>query len=237
MKGWAMVAIVAGLAASASAEIRHTVVDHDTMWDLASHYYSDNFKWRRISEANPPPKVHDPHWIYPGQILMIPDLEGPAEETAPAEPAAEPEPEPQAPPPPPVEFHADKDKTAEVLPAEALSRDIPEGLVAQPPSNYRFKVAPKWKPDGTVEGLGGNEVMAAEGDLIDLKLDAKSKAGERFTVYRAAGPSELDDPKASYVVKIGLVSIKRPMGGKTYRAEVLKSNDALQIGDLVQRGE
>jgi bifunctional DNA-binding transcriptional regulator/antitoxin component of YhaV-PrlF toxin-antitoxin module len=53
----------------------HTVVDHDTLWDLAQRYYSNPFEWRVIWNANRD-VVEDPNWIYPDEVIVIPGLPG-----------------------------------------------------------------------------------------------------------------------------------------------------------------
>lgn len=224
---------------------RHKVVLKDCMWDLAKHYYGDHFKWRKIAAANPPPDVNDPHWIYPDQILIIPDLEEPEPEAPPAPveaaktPAVEPPPAPEPPPAEakPVRFVADEASGAVTVP-ESLSTRFPEGLIAMPPSNYRMKALGSWVPDGEVAGFSGTEIMAAEGDFIDLTVSGKAAGGDRFTVFRRAAPTEADvDKTATYVVKIGLVQVRKPLPGGRFRAVILKSNDAVQVGDLLVRGE
>lgn len=53
----------------------HEVVTGNTLWDLAARFYGDPYQWPVIYEANED-RIVDPHWIYPGQILTIPGLEG-----------------------------------------------------------------------------------------------------------------------------------------------------------------
>lgn len=51
----------------------HIVKKGDTLWDLAGYYYDNPFIWRNIYNANLD-KIDDPHWIYPGQEFIIPDI-------------------------------------------------------------------------------------------------------------------------------------------------------------------
>jgi hypothetical protein len=55
----------------------HTVVDEDTLWDLAQLYYQNPFEWRVIWEANQD-SIADPNLIYPDEVFVIPGLPGTA---------------------------------------------------------------------------------------------------------------------------------------------------------------
>jgi hypothetical protein len=52
---------------------KHTVVKGDCLWDIAGFYYNDPFLWPVIYEANKD-SIADPHWIYPGEIFVIPNV-------------------------------------------------------------------------------------------------------------------------------------------------------------------
>lgn len=50
-----------------------TVERGDTLWDLAEESYGNGAEWPRIHDANAQ-RIEDPHWIFPGQRLVVPDL-------------------------------------------------------------------------------------------------------------------------------------------------------------------
>ena len=52
----------------------YTVVSGDTLWKIAERMYGDGSKYPVIFEANRP-MLEDPDKIYPGQELVIPDLD------------------------------------------------------------------------------------------------------------------------------------------------------------------
>ncbi len=57
---------------------KHTVVKGDCLWDISGYYYNDPFLWPVIYKANEN-SIADPHWIYPGEVFVIPNV--PEEQT------------------------------------------------------------------------------------------------------------------------------------------------------------
>jgi len=47
----------------------YPVKEGDTLWDICSTHFGDPYVWPRIWSYNP--KVTNPHWIYPGDVLWL----------------------------------------------------------------------------------------------------------------------------------------------------------------------
>jgi len=49
----------------------YTVRKGDCLWSISLKYYAKGSLWPRIFDANRN-KIRDPHWVFPGQIFVIP---------------------------------------------------------------------------------------------------------------------------------------------------------------------
>lgn len=237
------------------ASKQHTVIDGDTLWDLADKYYSDPFKWHRIYEANSQ-MINDPHWIYPLNIIVIPGL---MEEINPLEikpepkpeqvivpevvekppetvqaPPVEPEPKPE-PAPPPRKQVSKKIKSAD------LSEEMPKDVKGGYPSLSTIVVAPGWKDDGKVTSTGGPrdfEGLAVKGDTVEIKLRSGVHVsyGELLNVYRrGTWVFDADGKKIGLELQKSAVLRVTAIGKKRMEAKVIKMNSAVEIGDVVKR--
>ncbi|MBI3553989.1 MAG: LysM peptidoglycan-binding domain-containing protein [Elusimicrobia bacterium] len=236
----------------AKAPRTHTVVKGDCLWNLSKTYYNNPFRWKVIYSANTA-KIKDPHWIYPGQVFVIPDVPGPeiGEVGArPVETGAKIEAPPPAPEAPPVEQAQapapEPEPAAETPPAKAeepvgrtddLREKFPPGQVGQFPAMSRVVEARKWKEDGRITEFEGTEGTAAAGDWVHGKLKGvTAAAGDKFAVFRRdVAQIDDEDKKATYLQRVGTVQVNKPLGGTKYRFQILKSGDTVQPGDLLKK--
>ncbi|MFH1723535.1 MAG: LysM peptidoglycan-binding domain-containing protein [Elusimicrobiota bacterium] len=218
-------------------ETDHEVIKADNLWELAEHFYKNPWLWPRIYEANKD-RIKDPHWIYPGQVFVIPGLGKTVtivKEMPKPEPPPPPPPEPVEEEPPPIVYRPNKGSGAITLP-DSLSERIPVGMTGQQPSMYRMRMAEDWEPDGRVLEYQDRESMVAAGDMIRVRIDGHVRKRQRYAVYRRGAPTEADtDKSAKYVQKVGLIEVVGRLSDGEYRAVILKSGGAIQLGDILKR--
>ncbi len=72
--------LIASFALADEVELRpdhlehYTVVSGDTLWSIADKFLTRPWQWPDIWQENP--QIQDPHWIYPGDELVLHAVEG-----------------------------------------------------------------------------------------------------------------------------------------------------------------
>lgn len=175
-----MFCLLPALASAAGASVQTTAADHhlvvkgDTLWGISAGAFNDPGKWPDIWLINKP-LIKDPHWIYPGQdvLLRLPTSPEVVASHAPVAPAA-------------------PTLAASTVPGSAQLENI-SGFSAQvisiyggtSPSGQRTMVIiDKGQRDGVRNGL----VLALyhkekQGELSKKSLDPDASYG-RLQVYR-----------------------------------------------------
>lgn len=219
-----LVVFLVGLTAAKASAVMVQVIAGDCLWSLAEKHYKNPHHWRRIFEANAH-LIKDPHWIYPGQTINIPEFAeeasapiaapAPTEASAPianinpdgdghkaAAAAKRPEPDlaPAAPEEPrsaPTVLNEDLRENAE---STGLNEEMPPAMNTYNLGFKRFKAPKNFRPDGSIiESIEdeGMEPTISVGHKITVKLEpgVPVSTGELFTVYRQLGVLEDDADK------------------------------------------
>lgn len=173
-----------------NAPERHIVVPGDTLWDIASKFLKDPFRWPELWKMNEE-QVRNPHRIYPGQVLVL-DRSG-ADPTLKIGNLVKLSPEvrveilPQAIP---------------AIPANAIEPFLSRPLVINAGD---FNAAPR------IVATQEDRVFTGTGDLIYASNNADPKI-KRWHVFRPGRP--LKDPESNEILGIEAVYLgsARPAG-------------------------
>ncbi len=163
----------------------HSVVQGDTLWDLAAKYLGSPWRWTELWEKNR--FLTNPHYIYPGIKVVIfppPPREYSMEVK---EPAPEAEAAPGAVPPPPAAEEPPSPKVAEAVPAPAAAAPT---LSIAPADYVRAGEFVEVRPRGIGRILGGTDVriLFSDADKVVLSLKKDIPPGQLLGVYRIRGP-------------------------------------------------
>jgi hypothetical protein len=227
----------------------HTVVDDDTLWDLAQRYYSNPFEWRVIWNANTN-VVEDPNWIYPDEVLVIPGLpaQAPAEEE-PVEPI-ETAPDTEEVPPdlvpfglraarPVVEgsrtifFEGEDEEEGSMVGAAAAREYAPVSADLVYSAPWMIGLDEEPESAGRITGFADRGERASSirtFDRVRVAMDAPARVGAHLQLFRVDRTVE---SVGHVVVPTGVATVVFIGNGEVV-AEVVKEYDRIQPGDLVR---
>lgn len=227
----------------------HAVKQGDTLWDLSRHYLKDPYLWPQIWEINS--HVNNPHWIYPGDQILIkrmvvvapPPAERPAEQPAEPPRVAQVEktpPTPRAPQSPaplaPVTPAAPPQPPAVATYSDLYCAGYFSAELVQPKANL----------------IGGeeseNKSLFSDRDVVYLDQGTAGgiKPGDELQIVRLVnefskwgkefGPAKQRNKYGYYYQDVGRLRVLLAQENSA-TAEVAFACDEIQVGDKVIIGE
>ena len=229
----------------------YIIVKGDTLWDISERFYSNPLLWPQIYAANS--YIGDPHWIYPGDPLVLPGLAVAepgrvAGEQAQAEPSEQPAGE-------------EESATEAGQPTRTGEQETAEGM----PANFDESVYFETEPRASLKykSAAGDIDLYCSVVVYPQKIDTNVWVADK----EEAGATEIYDTDIVYlnagrdVVKAGdlmiaanrIRSVKHPLNneyvGEAYQevglvrviiaaedhaiAEVLEACDGLRVGTVL----
>jgi len=181
----------------------YKIVKGDTLWDISAQELKDPFLWPRIWKENS--WIENPHLIYPGQIIKIPQM-----------PSTEPEPK--------------KEETKKELPKEMKYPLVSENMIMK--SGY---LAAAIRGVGRVGDSPSGQTLFGNGDIVYIDLSKAAKVGDKFYVIKASEPKihPITRKQIGYVITIsGIAEIVQMKDGDT-TARINKCFGEIAQGDIL----
>ncbi len=228
-----------GVISAQQGNVSHKVIEGDTLWDLAGRYLQNAFSWPLIWEANKD-KIDDPHWIYPGQELVIPPQTISGQVAMPDTAAAQPEvampEEPAYEPESAVGTTVVATKGPRAI--TFVQRPIPV-VSEQMAFEAGFISSQNEKPSGHIVGSDRKDVEGLMiNDPVYINLGSRDgiKAGDKYAIYRT-GPRVSHPQNGKNLGKIinivGIVEVV-DLEEKTSRAKIIKNYEPIMRDEALR---
>ena len=200
----------------------HIVEKGDTLWDLAGKYLNNNYAWPQIWELNQ--WIKDPHWIYPGDPLIIDAGRGAQGPTPEAVTGAQPM---------KLDINALRRPELSYTIADFVQQPFlaPSGADAWYKANGAFQITGKENDGKSILG---------DGDVVYLNAGEAQglRQGDRFVITQTA-QTKLEHPETGKAMgdvleQIGILRVDHttPNGAV---ATIERSMDTVEVGDHITR--
>jgi hypothetical protein len=193
----------------------HVVKKGDTLWSLCDGYFHDPWRWPKLWSQNP--RITNPHWIFPGDVVR---LQASTAALAEASPAA-----------------------AGEAPAVGMgthARRGPADSKALVLREVGYVEAKDLEVSGVISGSREEKIMLSTGDqaYLGFSRERPLKAGERYTVFVADKANPLRSPGSDkilgYLVRIyGDVVVDQISDASTARGTLVDMVEPVERGYYV----
>jgi len=208
----------------------HIVVKGDTLWDISSFYLYDPFLWPQIWSANR--EIENPHLIYPGQEIMIPEM---VARVAPAPREAK----PPLPAPLPVEpaiAQPDQEQPPPEPEPEPVTEEVKQEMILAM-STYGFIIDDKEIGIGTITSTEEKRLLISPGMKVYVESDGKTPlwTDHRYSIVRVFDKvtHPVTKKRVGYLARVlGDMTVVHSKG-KLSTAIVGEVYKDIQIGDHV----
>jgi hypothetical protein len=206
----------------------HIILRGDTLWDLSNQYFQNPFLWPQLWDANR--YIENPHLIYPGDPLRIPELEVVRPEGVEAGPGGVAG-EPGAPGAPGEEVPGAPGAPGQpVGPSGPRFRAAYEEITIQCAGYLQEEGDDDFRVFGSEEGE--HKVGLSTGDILYLNRgsDQGIRAGDMYYTQRK---QESNFEERDFIRRTGWVRILA-VQGETAMAEVVQACLDVQVGDYLK---
>ena len=178
----------------------HVVVAGDTLWDLSAHTLTNPYLWPQIWDQNR--YVLDSHWIYPGDPVVLPDVQvvPPTAGAATGTPTAS-----------PTSAENESDEGVEGIDAgESAAAPSAPAAAMRAPTRYDVSTQRDLRCAATIEDQPAKEHMA----IVGLENPELVSVGPGDVVYIDAGASNGIAPGDRFTILRNGSKVKHPVSNK-----------------------